>query len=163
MNSKTIRKTAIISSTLALTAGLSLTAGTAIASLPTLISPLGVSSSSGTSDQQMAAAVYPRNASGQTYGSALTANSPENEPDLILVISDSGRTGYVLKNALDAANGTEASKSFSSPEQAIAWQNSQALQDRIVAVYSSDGKTQIGTFTVSGSLSQLQTANQLGS
>lgn len=162
MNTKSMRKTAILSSAIILTAGLSLTAGTAIASLPTLISPLGLSASTGTSDEQMAAAIYPRNASGQTYGSALVANSPENEPDLILVISDSGRTGYVLKKALDAANGTEASKSFTSPEQAIAWQNSQALQDRVVAVYSSDGKTQIGTFTVSGSLSQQQTAKQLG-
>ena len=162
MNTKSMRKTAILSSAIILTAGLSLTAGTAIASLPTLISPLGLSASTGTSDEQMAAAIYPRNASGQTYGSALVANSPENEPDLILVISDSGRTGYVLKKALDAANGTEASKSFTSPEQAIAWQNSQALQDRVVAVYSSDGKAQIGTFTVSGSLSQQQTAKQLG-
>jgi hypothetical protein len=154
MKSTTFRKTALMTSTLALTAGLALSAGSAMASLPTLISPLGISSSAGTTDQHMAVASFPQNSSGQTYGSALLANSPENEPDLILVVSDNGRTGYVLKNALDAANGTEAAQSFTSPEQAIAWQTSQALQDRIVTVYSSDGKTQIGSFTVSGSLSQ---------
>jgi hypothetical protein len=59
MKSTTFRKTALMTSTLALTAGLALSAGSAMASLPTLISPLGISSSAGTTDQHMAVASFP--------------------------------------------------------------------------------------------------------
>lgn len=102
------------------------------------------------------------NDSGLSYGSALYATSPENEPDLILVVATNGLEGYVYKSDLDAANGNEVAKSFSSPEQAVRWQETQGLQDRMIAVYNIDGKTKIGDFIVGGTLSQNQIASSLG-
>lgn len=92
---------------------------------------------------------YPRNASGQTYGSAARANSPANEPDLILVVADDGKEGYVRKADLDRANGMEAAKGFKSPAEALAWQaNARAQGNQVIPVFDMDGKKRIGTFTV---------------
>jgi len=97
---------------------------------------------------------YPMNALGLTYGSVEEANSPQDEPDLILVTTQNGTRGYVLKTELDAATGA----SVSSPEEAIAWEaKTDALvasgQRILVPVYSEDGfKVQGQFFEVTPSL-----------
>lgn len=162
MMKSNFRSILISTSSIALTAGLALTAGSAIAQMPEVLSPTGVTASSGTPTKEMAAPSYSLNSIGLSYGSALSATSPENEPDLILVVATNGLEGYVYKSDLDAANGTEAAKSFTSPEQAVRWQETQGLQDRMIAVYNVDGKTKIGDFIVGGTLSQKQIASSVG-
>jgi hypothetical protein len=44
---------------------------------------------------------WPRNASGQTYGSGLLARSPADEPDIIRVEATNGKTGYSLRVDLE--------------------------------------------------------------
>lgn len=74
------------------------------------------------------------NESGQTYGPELL------QPDLISVISEEGYEGYVYKEAL-------LPPEFSSPEEAIEWQE-RNVGDQVIPVYESDGKTVIGTFII---------------
>lgn len=45
------------------------------------------------------------NASGQTYGASGTS---QGEPDFILVAATNGRTGYVYRDAREAASGATA-------------------------------------------------------
>ena len=162
MKKSIFRKILVAASSISLTAALALTAGSAIAQMPELLSPSGVNAGSGTPTKPMAVPNYSKNSIGLSYGSALSAVSPENEPDLILVVATNGLEGYVYKSDLDAANGNEVAKSFSSPEQAVRWQETQGLQDRMIAVYNIDGKTKIGEFIVGGTLSQRQIASSLG-
>lgn len=90
---------------------------------------------------------YDKNDSGQTYGSAARATSPETEPELIQVEATNGRTGYVEKAALDAASGAEAATTFKSPEEALRWQEAQRSVGPVtLPVYTSDGVTVIGEF-----------------
>ena len=44
---------------------------------------------------------FPTNAGGQTYGSDFYADSPEQEPDLVLVQADNGKTGYCYSADLE--------------------------------------------------------------
>ena len=62
-------------------------------------------------------AIFPRNASGLTYGSALGALGEAGVPDLILVVATNGKQGYVYRSALNAADGS----TVSSPRGAAAW------------------------------------------
>lgn len=87
---------------------------------------------------------YSTNASGASYGSLVNAYSPETEPDLILVETTDGKTGYAYKADLDAASGANVQ----SPEEAATWQNKTVE----VPVYLVDGKTQIGVFIVGGGI-----------
>ena len=162
MKNSNFRTILIATSCIALTAGFALAAGSAIAQMPELLSPTGITGESGIPSKPMSAPDYSLNNSGLSYGSALSATSPENEPDLILVVATNGLEGYVYKSDLNAANGTEAAKSFTSPEQAVRWQENQGLQDRMITVYNFDGKTSIGEFIIGGTLSQRQVAATLG-
>jgi hypothetical protein len=92
-----------------------------------------------TNRSQEAAPAYPRNASGQTYGSAALATTPENEPDLILVVATNGKQGYVKRAELEP-------QSAANPAQAVAQAKSKANVRALVPVYKSDGKTPIGEF-----------------
>ncbi|WP_238009023.1 hypothetical protein KZZ52_20805 [Dactylosporangium sp. AC04546] len=86
---------------------------------------------------------YPRNASGETYGSAAEAWSPDQEPDLILVMFGRGQQGYVKKKDLDPPK-------FTNPHDAIEWSRQNASKPaQVLTVYESDGMTAIGTFTLS--------------
>ena len=58
--------------------------------------------------------VYQVNDSGETYGSASIAQTPDQEPDLIAALATNGKQGYVRKTDLDAAEGAA-----SSPEEAV--------------------------------------------
>lgn len=111
-------------------------------------SPLGVSTGPGLPAVAGQPPVYPRNAAGETYGSALAATSPSNEPDLILVVTADGKQGYVRKHDLDEANGAAAAATFTNPAQALAWQAAQVGKTHTITVYTSDGTTIAGEFVV---------------
>jgi hypothetical protein len=82
---------------------------------------------------------YKTNADGQTYGTDGGAPSgPVDEPDLVAVQATNGQVGYAYANQLNVPTPT-------SPAQAVAQDNQPA---RIIPVYESDGKTQIGQFKV---------------
>jgi hypothetical protein len=126
--------------------------GAALAGTPAIFSPAGVSSTGST---PMPAPQYPQNTAGQTFGSAAVAPSADEEPDLVAAETTDGREGYVLKSDLDDANGTTAAKTFKSPQDALAWQTSEAAQrDHLIPVYAADGRTVIGSFLIVGHRSQ---------
>jgi hypothetical protein len=82
---------------------------------------------------------YPRNASGQTFGSAAEAGSPDQMPDLILVSLGQGQRGYVKREDLDPPD-------FTNPEDAVEWsRQNEGKPPRVITVYESDGTTVIGT------------------
>lgn len=92
-----------------------------------------------------------RNASGETYGSGGTGL----EPDLVAVdgIAPDGSSfvGYARATDLDAF-GPDWPGEPSSPEQALEWQRErdQRYPDGWeIPVYSSDGRTVLGTFRIS--------------
>lgn len=87
---------------------------------------------------------YPVNQSGQSYGSQLDA-ALGAEPDLVLVVASNGREGYVDRLALEAATNPD----FTSPAEALAWQDASAGKVERLPVFLLDGKTQIGEFEVS--------------
>lgn len=123
--------------------------GAAVAATPLLFAPAGLSADGAV---PAAAPEYPKNDSGLTYGSAADAISPETEPDLILVQATNGKVGYAFKKDIDRVDGTEAIESFKSPEDALAWQERQALltdADRTIPVFKLDGTTKIGEFIIS--------------
>lgn len=91
--------------------------------------------------EKVGSATYPVNDKGQTFGSAMSAQSPSEEPELIEVIANSGKKGYAYKSALDEGS------SFKTPEEALAWQKSKGNRPTVIPVYESDGVTRIGTFT----------------
>lgn len=98
-------------------------------------------SSSGPNRANAVAPVYPRNASGMTYGSGLQATTPENEPDFLQAYATNGALGYVKSKDLD---GTLPK----TPAEAIAAQAANANLSRQIPVYAVDGKTVIGVFVV---------------
>ncbi len=86
---------------------------------------------------------YDVNESGQTYGSGLYANYISDLPDLIAVVGDSGRNGYVYAEDFI---GDEPS----SPEEAVRLMEAKkngTYKAPVLTVYDSDGKTVIDTFT----------------
>ena len=121
-----------------------------------IFAPAGVSGAAGQATTPMPSPTYERNAAGQTFGSAMEADSPEHEPDLIQVVATNGKTGYVFKADLDAADGTLASRTFKSPEEALRWQEGEGALDHVIPVYLQDGTTEIGEFLVVGRETQLK-------
>ncbi|MFF1876883.1 hypothetical protein [Leifsonia sp. NPDC058230] len=85
---------------------------------------------------------WAKNASGQTYG----VQNEKGTPDLIAVTATNGKDGYVYGKDLDEIDGTTASKSFTTPQQALDWQKTHHGGD--IPVFKSDGTTKIGTFHV---------------
>ncbi|MEV7767976.1 hypothetical protein [Microbacterium sp. NPDC086615] len=79
---------------------------------------------------------------GQNYGSA----GAGEEPDLIAVVATNGRQGYV--DADELADATGSSHDFTSPEEALRWQEERAGRAVVVPVYLSDGVTRVGDFVV---------------
>ncbi|WP_435527585.1 hypothetical protein [Microbacterium aurantiacum] len=86
------------------------------------------------------------NADGYTYG----VINENGEPDLIAVLTADNQPGYVWRADLYDANGTTAAESFTSPEDALRWQEANAGTVHYLPVYESDGTTQIGEFEVGG-------------
>ncbi len=86
---------------------------------------------------------YEINESGQTYGSTPDSVYLEDYPDLIAVIGDNGRQGYIYKEDF-IGNPPD------SPEEAekiAEAQHNGTYVPKTVNVYDSDGKTVIDTFT----------------
>ncbi|WP_427117543.1 hypothetical protein [Pseudarthrobacter scleromae] len=83
---------------------------------------------------------WARNAKGETYG----VINERGEPDLIAVAATTGQSGYVYKNDLKEANGNVEGKTFSSPEEAMAWIDSH--RGKPIPVYDKEGETKVGEF-----------------
>ena len=98
-----------------------------------------VSANSYLNQSFMQAPEYPKNEYGETYGSALKATSPANEPELIKAIGENGTIGYVRSSDL-------ADKQPRNPEEAIKM-STEACEKKI-NLYASDGKTVIGKFKI---------------
>ncbi|MGN6220578.1 MAG: hypothetical protein ACTHNQ_13835 [Microbacterium sp.] len=86
------------------------------------------------------------NNGGDTYG----VINENGEPDLIAVITTDNKPGYVRRDDLNDADGTTAAESFTSPEDALRWQEENVGIVHYIPVYESDGETQIGVFQVGG-------------
>lgn len=135
----------------------------AVSAAPTLMAPEGVQAAAGVPSTPQPAPEYDSNSAGETYGSALTAISPESEPDLILAVATNGATGYLRKTELDIATGAVAAESFSSPGDALRWQSTVGVQDRTLNVYAKDGIAVVGRFVVAGAATQSKLAAADGS
>jgi hypothetical protein len=86
------------------------------------------------------------NEDGHTFG----AMNEGSGPDLIAAVATNGRQGYVRRDDLEEANGTTASQEFTSPEDALRWQEQNAGKTIFIPVYESDGTTVIGEFQIGG-------------
>jgi hypothetical protein len=93
---------------------------------------------------------FPRNASGEAYGSCIGVSPYEKEPDLVKAMGVDGTIGYVRQTETDG----EMPKN---PEEALAQQVKQTV--RYVNLYESDGKTIIGKFKISPGRSVMKDEN----
>lgn len=84
------------------------------------------------------------NEAGQSYG----VINERGEPDLIAVIATNHKRGYVLRTDLEDADGTTAMRRFTSPEDALRWQDENVGVIHLIPVYEEDGSTQVGQFEV---------------
>lgn len=87
---------------------------------------------------------WAKNAAGQSYG----VINKNGNPDLIAVVASNGAQGYVHRGDLEDADGTTAQRSFTTPEDALEWQEQNAGITRTIPVYKSDGTTLVGGFDV---------------
>lgn len=71
------------------------------------------------------------NQSGETYG----ITNDDGDPELIAVIATNGAQGYVHRSDLEDADGTTATKGFTSPEDALRWQEKNAGVVHLIPVY----------------------------
>lgn len=145
MNRIAVVKTACIGA-LVLTLGIA--GGAAVAAVPGLFAPRGLSAGDGVATAPMPAPTYDVNSRGESFGSAADARTPAEEPDLIQAEARNGKLGYLRKSDLEAVDGTAAMKTFKSPQDALAWQAENAGKESVLPVYLEDGVTVIGDFLV---------------
>lgn len=84
------------------------------------------------------------NAKGETFG----IENDTGTPDLIAVLTTEGRQGYVYADELAEIDGSAVAREFTSPEDALRWQEEQKGKTLSVPVYLSDGETVIGEFVI---------------
>ena len=86
------------------------------------------------------------NSDGRTYGTVpIRPGVTEGDlPDLVAVVGDHGVDGYVLSKELAA----DPNANPATPAEAIA--NQAKGKDRVLRVFTADGRTQVDTFTVWG-------------
>jgi hypothetical protein len=84
------------------------------------------------------------NENGDTYG----VENEQGAPDLMSVFATNGKVGYAYTEELNEANGS--SVEFTSPAEALAWQDARRGKSFSVPVYESDGETVIGEFVIEG-------------
>lgn len=94
------------------------------------------------------------NATGDTYG----AQNENGTPDMIAVMATNGTPGYVYRTELEQADGTAASRTFKSPEEAVAWQEARKGKSFSVPVYDATGKTVVGEFVIGAANGEVGTA-----
>lgn len=82
---------------------------------------------------------FPKNKSGETYGSARDVSPNEKDPDLIKARGINGKIGYVRATDLEEDEPK-------TPEEALAQQTKQTT--RVINVYESDGNTIIDKFEI---------------
>ncbi len=85
-----------------------------------------------------------RNIHGETFGVINDAGSP----DLIAVEATNGKQGYVRAVDLNQANGDPTALNFTSPDDALRWQQEVAGTIVTLPVVESDGETRIGEFVI---------------
>nr|WP_216863708.1 peptidase M56 family protein [Arthrobacter sp. 68b]AKG47363.1 hypothetical protein [Arthrobacter sp. 68b] len=93
------------------------------------------------------------NTDGDTYG----AENENGTPDMVAVIASNGTPGYVYRTELEEANGTAASRTFKSPEEALAWQEARQGKSFSVPVYDATGKTVVGEFVIAANNGEVAT------
>lgn len=86
---------------------------------------------------------YEINENGQTYGTTPNSVYLEDYPDLISVIGDNGKQGYIYKEDYIG----DLPDSPDDAEKIAEAQHNGTYEPRTVNVYASDGKTVIDTFT----------------
>ncbi|MGN6426293.1 MAG: hypothetical protein ACTHMF_05695 [Leifsonia sp.] len=86
------------------------------------------------------------NESGQSYG----AINDRGAPDLVAVTATNGRDGYVRRTDLEDADGATAARSFTSPADALRWQEENRGVVHRIPVFEADGTTRVGEFTIGG-------------
>lgn len=110
--------------------------------------PAGVSAVEGGEPGALQKVDWPTNEHGQTYGSLLESNSPNDEPDLILALTSENQEGYVKKVDLDRESGGDVTN----PEEALEWMAQLESRDPdievTIPVYTVDGRTYIGEFVI---------------
>lgn len=96
--------------------------------------------------------VYETNINGQTYGTAMYASTPNEEPDLILAESPDGTEGYIYSSDLNAdlPKNPEDMLAMNEKYEKI-WDDAPAgevVVARYIPLYEADGKTVIGEFPI---------------
>lgn len=96
---------------------------------------------------------YAVNDSGQTYGSAMMANSLDERPDLMAAVGNNGVEGYIYTSALQEdlpKTPDEALEQQALYETLSAnWDGKEAIVVRTIPLYDSDGQTVIGEYDIS--------------
>ncbi len=88
--------------------------------------------------------IYPVNADGLSYGSAMLASTPSQEPDLILAVGTNGKTGYVKYEDLYKDEPKTPEEAIEKQEQMLRAGNT----EKMIPLYEKDGKTVIGEFRI---------------
>ena len=96
--------------------------------------------------------VYETNVNGQTYGTAMYAATPDEEPDLILAESPDGTEGYIYSSDLNAdlPSNPEEMLAINEKYQKI-WDEApigEVVVARYIPLYAVDGKTVVGEFPI---------------
>ncbi len=86
------------------------------------------------------------NPDGTTFG----VKNDNGTPDLVAVEATNGKRGYVLRSKLEEADGTTASQSFKSREEALAWQAARGNGPVSLLVYDQSGKLVVGEYVIAG-------------
>ncbi|GGI00959.1 hypothetical protein GCM10007170_39310 [Arthrobacter liuii] len=91
---------------------------------------------------------YPKNARGETYGSAIHSAKPGEEPDLIAAIGEDHKTrGFVRKTDLEAR---ALPRSPEEVEARASTGQTGRVGDKEVRFYAQDGVTVVGSLIVKG-------------
>ncbi|WP_198955571.1 hypothetical protein [Frankia sp. CcI49] len=96
--------------------------------------------------------VWPTNAAGETYGSAVPAvklGLPQSDwPDLISAGLRDGKRGYIRRTEMEAARGTYLTPAEFAEFSKKAAARRAAGERTLIPVYEQDGVTVIGTFVM---------------
>lgn len=96
---------------------------------------------------------YSVNQFGQTYGSALYADTFDERPDLMAAIGDDGVAGYIYTDDLKSENPKTPAEAVARQEMYEAlianWDGQEAIVVRTIPLYESDGRTVIGDYNIS--------------